>query len=333
MKRNPNRKSFAELFQISYNKYKSIIENEDSGTYEFVDFLYKKAKNGRNEGYIRVRHKECGQEFDRRAVEWCKNRNCFHCSSRRQVSYLHAIFVTEAKKLYPDCIPEYHAGFLGDCGKPSKYDLYIPNINNKRVLFEFQSRFHDDKKEFDKRKRQFALDNGYEFIEIDSRVVSPHDAVKTYLGVDIPLDDYAKRTIGYEMHFDYAYVQKRINEMATCKQIADEIGVSVHLIYNRMRAGLIKEAAERKQKIYGQYPVVQLSITGDLIKQYESQSNIYKTTGLKVGSCLQGKTKTCGGYVFISLDDYESNNYSLPTRYRYRGEDGKVTIKTIQEVA
>lgn len=330
MKRNPNRKSMAELFQMSYDKYKTLIETEFSDTYEFVDFIYKKAKNGRNEGVIRVRHKECGEVFDRRAVAWKITSNCYHCSIRRQVSYLHAVFVTTARKVFPESKAEYDAGFKGPKGCPSKYDLMIPSFRGKDTLFEFQSRLHDGKELHDMRKKQHALENGYGFIAIDSRDITPRQAVKKYLGVPIETEVVQRRMVEFEPCFDFDAVQKGLDEGKSCAQISRDLGISVHKIYGRLYDGTLIDNPKRYEAAYGKRGVVQLTLDGKFVKQYDSQHAVYKETGWKVDGCLSGRCKHSHGFLFVSIDNYKSGNFVIPDKIRDYENVRKGISKTLQ---
>ena len=56
-------------------------------------------------------------------------------------------------------------------------------------------------------------------------------------------------------------------------------------------------------------PVVQLAIDGTFVAEHRSVYYASLTTGIKKSSikqCLKGKRKTCGGFMWVSAIDYES---------------------------
>ena len=110
----------------------------------------------------------------------------------KQLSKLHITMSIIAKHLYPNSENEYDIGFKGDNGGVSKYDLFIPSYKGKNTLFEFQSRFHDGKEDFDERKKNFAIENGYDIIQIDHRNVKIQDVVKQYFNLDY-IPDYVNK--------------------------------------------------------------------------------------------------------------------------------------------
>lgn len=317
--KNP-RKSFAQLFQEKTEFYKNDVNNNTNGQYEFIEFFYKKAKNGRNEGFIKVKHLLCGDIFDRRAIEWRRNKNCFCCAQHRQVSFLHSLFCIVAESIYQDAIKEYHAGFFGPNGGQSKYDLYIPNYNGNKTLFEFQSRFHDGNSEHDSMKAKFALDNGYTFYAIDARRTEASDAVAKFFGEEYVTEDAIKLAIRYKPDFDYGYCQALLDKNLTISKISEIMGVSPHKISHRIRDGRLSLREDRKQVLYKTEPVIQLTPRGDFVSEYKSSYQVLKQKGWMVSSCLSGVSRHSHGYVFIRKSDYESGNYTLPITLKINEE-------------
>lgn len=326
--KNP-RKSFAQLFDEKCKYYKDDVNNYPNDKFEFIDFFYKKAKNGRNEGCLSIRHQMCDQVFVRRAVDWAKNKNCSICSLHRQVSYLHSLFCTVAKSLYDDAETEYDAGFKGVNGGKSKYDLYIPNYLGHKTLFEFQSRFHENKEEYDALKADCAKSNGYVFYAIDSRKTKADCAVSQYFGDGVVTEEMRRTAIRFKPDFDYDYCQQLLDENIAITDIAEIMGETKHRIAHRIKDGRLPISEDRKRVLFGKEPVVQLTLHGEFVAEYESSYRVYQEKGWGVSTCVSGFTRHCQGFVFLKKTDYESGYYSLPVFIR-RSKKGK--IQAIQDI-
>lgn len=305
-----------ERFIKSYNYYKDDIEKNYSSLYEFIDFTYEKDKSkNRNKGVITVRHKICGHEFKRVACAWKTNKSCQFCSNMRSVSLLHATMCSYANKLFKNCEIEYDIGFTGENNGVSKYDLFIPNYNGNKTLFEFQSRYHDNKNKFDCDKKNFAENLGYILIQLDCRDITPIEAVYFYFGVKININDLHNQK-DFIRDYDLNEVQKLLDKNLSVNSISTITGISKNIINHWMKTKILEQRADRKQVLYGKTPVVQLDLLGNFIKEFDSGWQVYKELGFKVDSCVSGKTRHCHGFLFIKKYDYESNNYSIPKKIR-----------------
>lgn len=305
-----------EQFIDSYNFYKKEVEEKYSDLYEFINFEYQidKPKN-RNHGIITVKHKICGETFSRVASAWKTNKRCYPCILNRSVSLLHASMCYYGKKIYPNSEFEYDIGFKGDNGGTSKYDLFIPKYNGKDTLFEFQSRFHDSKKELDKRKMEFAINNKYNFLAIDSRDISPVEALYKYYDIKVSNKEIQENFL-FSRNYDMKEVQKLLDKNLSVKEISKITCISENIIYHNMSDGNLLCRKDRKEILYGKKPVVQLTLSGEYIRDFTSGWEVYKELGYKVDSCVAGLTRHCHGFLFIKKEDYESGNYIIPEKVR-----------------
>jgi predicted DNA-binding protein YlxM (UPF0122 family) len=310
-----------ERFTESYNFYKNDIAENYSELYKFINFEYKidPSKN-RNHGVITVKHKICGEIFSRVAVAWKTNKNCFHCSLNRSVSLLHASMCYYGKEIYPNSEFEYDIGFKGDSGGTSKYDLFIPDYNGLPTLFEFQSRFHDYKIEFDKRKKKFAEDSGYRLIPVDPRKISPIESLYKYYGINVSNKEIQENFL-FTRNYDMKKVQELLNKNLTVSEISEITNISKNIIHNTISKGFLELRKDRKEVLYGKTPVIQMTITGDFIKEFDSSWQVYKELGYNVWSCLSGICHHCHGYLFVKKDDYKSGNYTIPEKIRLFNKD------------
>ena len=68
-------------------------------------------------------------------------------------------------------------------------------------------------------------------------------------------------------------------------------------------------ASKSKQDLKYRKPIVQLTIGGSFVAEHRSVYYAALTTGIQKSSikqCLKGKRKTCGGFMWMSAIDYES---------------------------
>jgi len=304
-----------ERFNEKYNFYKNEINEKYSDLYNFINFEYKINDSGKIYGIITVRHKICGEIFSRNAATWKNNKKCLICTLDRSVSLLHASMCYYGKQTYPESKFEYNIGFKGDNGGTSKYDLFIPKYLGKDTLFEFQSRFHDYKTDLDKRKKSFAENSGYNFISIDSRSISPIDAVYNYYKIKVSEKDIQENFLFKKKH-DMEAVQSLLDENLTVKEISKITKISENVIYHNMCVGNFVLKENRKEVLYGKCPVIQLTLSGEYMREFDSGWSVYKELGFKVDSCVAGLTRHAHGYLFIKKEDYECGNYKIPKKVR-----------------
>lgn len=166
-----------EQLQEAVEKYEDYVL-KDSFTKE-VEGVIKREKT-----FLRIYHKKCNGIFVKSLGEWTTTPKCSICSPKYSVSYLHGVLTILFKKYYDNVISEYDIGFKGEKGGISRYDLFVPKLNGVDTIFEFQSRYHDDKKEFDLKKHNFAVDLGYKVIALDHRYTDINKIIKEYFNLN-----------------------------------------------------------------------------------------------------------------------------------------------------
>lgn len=174
--------------RLSEKELKDKVESVEG--YEFINSFTKEVEGviHREKTYITIKHKQCGEVFVKSLGEWTTTPKCPICSSKYSASFLHCALSVLFMHYYSDCKNEYDIGFKGDKGGISRYDLFVPNFKGVDTIFEFQSRYHDDKEDFDRRKKEYAESKGYVLIALDHRSVDINKIVKEYFDLDsIPL--------------------------------------------------------------------------------------------------------------------------------------------------
>lgn len=127
---------------------------------------------------------ECGHVWSITPAMLMRGRGCPKCKEssgeRRIRAFLeqHGILFTKDKRF---------KGLVGLGNKPLSYDFYLPTYN---LLVEFQGEQHDHvvdlyggenqfktQKEHDRRKYNYAISNGYEFLEINYRDMNKIESI------------------------------------------------------------------------------------------------------------------------------------------------------------
>lgn len=224
------------------------------------------------------------------------------------VSYTHAVISILFKNNYENVEFEYDIGFKGDDGGVSKYDLYIPNYKSKPTLIEFQSRFHDDKEEFDIKKKSFAIDKGYNFIAIDHRDYSIEDAIKLFFGdIEVNLD---MLDLSEFNKLDLVIAQKLLNEHKTYKEIGKLMNTTEGCINNAIRDGRLILPENHTRIVRNIKSIVQLNMDGGYINTYKSSYEMQKELGYKV--TIQYGNQCLNGYYWVDEESYKNDNYKIP---------------------
>lgn len=230
--------AMSESTKISKEELIRRVETETDNEFKFIDVFYKtRSDNGRNEGYLKIKHWDCGYEFEKTIGSWGSQKSCPRCVGMMKVSYLHAVISLLFEKYYKRVEFEKDIGFKGDKGGKSKYDLYVPNYKGKNTLFEFQSRFHDGKEDFDNRKKNFAINKGYELIAIDHRDVALLDIIKDLF----PTLDSIPEWIDDELHrfkkLNLSKAQNLLDQNYTYIEIANVLRTTESTVSHAVRDG------------------------------------------------------------------------------------------------
>jgi len=217
------------------------------------------------------------------------------------------------KHEYLNTIWEYDIGFRTDKNGISRYDIFVPELN---LLVECQSEYHDDDKHKirDKLKKQFAINNGYTYFELDNRDYSPLEAVQLFFPniKEIPIYiEFDKNTL---RNWDLEYAQKLLNNGYSFMDVANEIGINYKALHNTiMREKLIKPQNYHIEGV----KIVCLSKENELVKIYNSvdsaAQDLGASNGTSISSCLTKKPrsdtgkirKTAFGYKWMYYEDYK----------------------------
>lgn len=301
--------------KVSFEEWKRRVE--DTNELELVDIFYRVRKDTkRNETWLKIRHKQCGKEFDRVSNCMTKNKRqygCPYCGNKLSVSHLHATIATIAKAIYIGSKTEYDIGFKGKKGKASCYDLFIPNLKGKNTLIEFQSRYHDGREDFDNEKRQFAINNGYQFMSYDNRIdLVENVAMKLFGNIDI--SSYSDLNTFYKYKFSFSEVQEKLNKYTPIVQVARELNVTETLIRNMIKNKKVKLPDNFIKVVTKSYEIVQMTMDGEFIECFKNQSQAYKKLGIKptMETVTHDNVVCFRGFAWIRKEYYDKGDYKIP---------------------
>lgn len=206
-------------------------------------------------------------------------------------------------------------GFKGDTGRISHYDLYIPNHNKfGNFIIEFQSRFHDTKSDFDRRKKEFAISKGYTFMSFDERRVDENDISVMLFGKVID-DDIRK--LSYKKYApDLTCCQELINQHYTIKKISEELNIPISFLYKRYCDGAFNIPKDRKEKIFNKKSIVRIDNNNN-IKYFDSPYQVFLQYGYNISKLKYGIMIYSQGYFWVIKSDYISGNYVAHKKYKY----------------
>ena len=242
------------------------------------------------------------------------NFKCPTCSQEQKESVMASTLKQVLRWEYSHTEWEFDAGFKIH-NNISRYDIYVPELNN--LLIECQSEYHDNDKRIkvDQLKKEFAINNGYEYIAIDKRDFTIIEILRFFIPHIDKIPDYVQIDKNTTRNWDIEKAQKLLDSGHTYADIANILETSVTSIRASVGGnGLIKP---NNYQVQGAN-IVCLSIDNNLIKTYNSCSSaakdLGKANGTSISSCLTKKPRsdtgkireTAFGFKWMYLVDYEN---------------------------
>jgi len=262
--------------------------------------IYWKCPEGKHEDYPKEIYNALKCDF-----------RCPDCSNEQRESIMATTLKQVLKHEYPDTIWEHDVGFRTPKNYIGRYDIYSPQLDN--LLIECQSEYHDNPKqqEIDRLKKEYAINNNYNYLAIDKRDYSPLQAVQLFFPEIKEIPDYVDISKNTYVYWDVDLAQKLINEYYSIKSIAKIINVP----YTTLQSGILRDSLniilpeDYHRRTNSQYKkIVCLTKDGKFIKEYYNITSAKIDFGNKKSSnisiCLLGKTETAYGYKWMYFDEY-----------------------------
>lgn len=246
---------------------------------------------------------ERGHSFKQSLSDVNAGKWCIHCANMQKESKMASILKQVLKHEFESTIWEYDIGFKGFKGGTSKYDIYVPELN---LLIECQSNYHDRTKGKDELKKEYAINNGYDFIELDCRDFTPLECIQLFFPYIDEIPDYVDLDLNTSINWNIQEVQSMIsNTDYTLPEICNILNIKISSLHYRISTGEIILPDDKKIE----EPIVVLNLNGEYITQYESIAEACRQNinfrSSDICSCCKGKQKTHRGYLFKYLKEYE----------------------------
>ena len=299
-------------FFVPYSKWETRVEEDSKNEFCLEDLFYAISRTGKKEAELKIKHLECGNSFMRKGALWVGNKTCPVCSMQLTVSYLHAVFSIIFNHEYKNVENEKDIGFRGINGGVCKYDLYIPNLNGKDTLFEFQSRFHDNKATHDKNKKEYAEALGYNVIQIDHRKINLLEELKLYFPTCLEIPNYVFSELDTFKKASLVGVQELISKNYTVSDISKTLSIPIHIIHKGLCNGLLIPNEDRKEALYGKKSIVVLYYGGEYFRSFDSRYDAQQTINIKIPKIFANSATYCKGYFVVFKEDYDSGKYIIP---------------------
>jgi len=274
----------------------------------------------------------CGYEKEYKISTILKGFSCPKCGDG--LSYPNKFAFNLLEQLNLDFTPEYNPKWI----KPKKYDFYF-EFDNKKIILEMDGRLGhgydnnisnltaEESQAIDDYKDMKAKENGIEVIRIDcyKREYIKNNILNSRLN---ELFNLSK--IDWDIIYKFA-LSSRVKEacdywnngIINAKEIGNIMKLSRGTIIGYLKQGTkfnwcdydSKTEMTKNGKINGKnkgIPVIQLSLKGEYIAEFESASEAEKQIGIFhtcIIRCCNDKGKTAGEFVWMTKKDYENNKY------------------------
>lgn len=200
------------------------------------------------------------------------------------------------------------------CINPSTNHTLPTDIVNHRlkIAIEIQSWFHDfdDQKVKDKIKKDFWINNGYNFYAVDQRDYTILEMIQIFFPHITTIPDYID--FDYSNKIDDVKIQRLLNEGKTITETAKIVNCKPHQIYDAMQYGRITYPDNYISSSCS--PIVQLDLNGKYIKRYDSMTQAEQDNNINSGNisaCINKKRYYSSGFYWVYESDYLNRNFEI----------------------
>jgi hypothetical protein len=262
--------------------------------------------------YVKIKHicSMCKSEWLTEPINVLNGQKvCCKCKDQVRQSYMATALQQVLRYYYPGTEFEYDIRFKGHGGFPSRYDIYVKELNK---IIECQSSYHDDKIEFDKEKRKYAVDLGYNYLEIDSRDYSPLNACKLFFPniTTEKMNEIVDWSMCSRRQWDIEKAQVLLNNGNTMQKAAELMDTTYMAIICAIRDKQLTKPKDYKIKTHKAKGIVQLDLDYNFIKEYRIANDIgYERNNIQKACKGKGKFKDSPHktkqYLWYYKEDYK----------------------------
>jgi len=267
-----------------------------------------------NKTLLDILHIKCGTLFK---ISWTNiqkrvSRNgcgelisCNKCNTKRTES-MHALVLKQVMlKELCGTVVEDTSCINPLTGKCLPTDIVNHNL---KISIEIQSWFHErpEQKIKDVIKKDYWINNGYEFIEIDHRDVSIIDMINIFIPHVDSIPHYIDTN--YSNKVDLNAVKKLLDKGTKIKDIANRLGVKIHRIYDCIYINSLSYPDDYVKM--GEIGVVQLNLNGEYINRFDSIKDASRYNNIKyhnISHAMNKKRVYSSGYLWVKECEYDKN--------------------------
>lgn len=212
---------------------------------------------------------------------------------------------------------EYPNTILEDksCINPITNTIMPTDIVNHelKIAIEIQGQFHrfENQKKKDKIKKDFWINKSYSFYDYSIEKISVLDYLKLFFPELTDIPSYVD--LNYSNKLDYDIIQCKINQNICITDIAKDMNINVHRIYDALYNNKLYYPYNYNRK--STKSIVQLDKEGNLVSQYLSFKEAENETNIKanlISSCIYYKNYYCKGYYWFYKTDFDNGTYKIP---------------------
>lgn len=251
--------------------------------------------------------KQTWVNINRRGTGNRKHLVCANCDG--SIESIHALVL---KQMF---MHEYNDTIVEDksCINPKTNKIMPTDIVNHRlkIAIEIQSQWHDNEnsKEKDAFKKQFWINKGYEFYNPDIRNYSILEMCQLFFKID-EIPEFINYDYNHKLNIKK--IQQELNNNKTVPQIAKELDIDKHRIYDAIYCKKLYYPADYNDGVLR--PIAQYDMNGVFIKIYESISQASIETGIyrhNICTALKRNSHYSSGYYWFDKKDHESSNVKV----------------------
>jgi hypothetical protein len=281
--------------------------------YEYKPFsnenVYFKCSNNKHDDFNIIISNYVNQNF-----------RCPDCSNEQKESIMATTLKQVLKHEYPNTKWEYDAGFRTPKNYIGRYDIFVPELND--LLIECQSEYHDNPEQqiIDKLKKEYALNNGYNYLAIDKRNYSPLQAIQIFLPNIDKVPDYVDISKNTNLNWDLKKAQELLNDGYTYQEVADMVGTTYGSLTKFIKINILIKPKDYKIKMPSKHiKIVCLSKKDNsLVSIYNSLTEAAINLGNKkyiinICKALKKLHNEAYGFKWMYYDEYIQLNNNLNT--------------------
>ena len=318
LKQNKKPSKFGKSNKYTIENINLLLKQNNKEDYKCISDFLEYLGNNEN---LRFLHIPCGTEFNATLIEMQGrlensskkiryHKQCPNCFKPKKESN-HALVL---KQIFLHELCDTTIEDKSCINPKTKRALPTDIVNhNLKIAIEIQSAYHDKKeqKEKDLVKKNFWINNGYDFFALDIRKYTVLEMCKIFFPYLEEIPDYVD--YNFSNCIDFNLVQNYLNNGYSIREISEIMNQKHGTIQSLVYRKVVTLPENYYKDVLKRRPIVRLSKNGDYISRFITASEANKQ-GFKSGTVnrvLKGKQKYAYNSIWVYEDDYLSGNYVI----------------------